>query len=720
MTAATNKQIAVVTGYDPDICPLAIALTPDGRTAYVAGKGYNNPDSVPIIDTRTNNQIGSVKNYTGGYPSAVVVSPNGEVVYVANSLYGDAHPKSISVIDVATNTQIDTIDLPSYDGVISSMALSPHGETAYVSFMSVDYDGRLPDPGIVVVDVATKQTSFIPPSTQGAYNGARIIAVSPNGNKAYATNPSAYTVSVIDTRSNKETGLLKKWNGSSSGGLAFSPDGKTAYITTDESVSPGEVLIVDTATDTVIGTVSNGQAGYYIGGLLCVTFTSDGRTAYILGQYSEGFGNAINVATNTITDTLHGYDASQFFPWSYGATALMAVTPDSARLYIASPNRVSVIDVLALPSTIATVLPSTGSVTGGTPVTIKGANLSGTTEVDFGGVAGHLLGVSDSEVMVTTPSHAVGSADVTVKNPGGNATAAGAYTYITDTVPSDVLTITDPFQGTTVTIPYTIAGTGNAGATVTVHGAASDPIDAPVEPDGTWSTKVEAGAFDGAVSITAKQSTGGEARRSYSSVYAAGFTPLTIMTPTDHQWFPSNTESIAATGRGQTGAQLNVVVPGATTCPEQTLWDAGTDGYQWFCGIQGLKAGYEYVLTATQSKDGATAKPATVTFGIVSPIVVENPPANAVLPAGTTEVTMSGTGQPGAKIVISTLSSAGIGLPECTTTVASEGANKGQWSCDIKSLSTGLKYLSTVIQSGQGWTDPPVPRRYSVGTAEAE
>ncbi|MFJ8896664.1 IPT/TIG domain-containing protein [Leifsonia sp. NPDC102414] len=77
--------------------------------------------------------------------------------------------------------------------------------------------------------------------------------------------------------------------------------------------------------------------------------------------------------------------------------------------------------------------PGSGPSAGGTDVTITGTGLTGTTSVDFDGTAGTNLTVNPAgtSLTVATPAHAAGPVDVTVNNPGGNATATGGYTYLT-------------------------------------------------------------------------------------------------------------------------------------------------------------------------------------------------------------------------------------------------------------------------------------------------
>lgn len=81
------------------------------------------------------------------------------------------------------------------------------------------------------------------------------------------------------------------------------------------------------------------------------------------------------------------------------------------------------------PPTIAAVNPGGGSEAGGNTVSIEGTNLGGATAVTFGGAAATITSDTFSAVEVIVPSHSAGPVDVVVVTPGGQATAATAYTY---------------------------------------------------------------------------------------------------------------------------------------------------------------------------------------------------------------------------------------------------------------------------------------------------
>ncbi|WP_308438227.1 IPT/TIG domain-containing protein [Streptomyces glebosus] len=72
-----------------------------------------------------------------------------------------------------------------------------------------------------------------------------------------------------------------------------------------------------------------------------------------------------------------------------------------------------------------------GLITGGTPVTITGTNLTGAT-VTIGGnpATGVMVNATGTQLTAITPPGAAGPADVTVTTPGGSATLVGGFTYV--------------------------------------------------------------------------------------------------------------------------------------------------------------------------------------------------------------------------------------------------------------------------------------------------
>ncbi len=87
--------------------------------------------------------------------------------------------------------------------------------------------------------------------------------------------------------------------------------------------------------------------------------------------------------------------------------------------------------------TIIGISPSSGPTTGGTSVTISGANFTGTTAVTIGGSAAtSVTVVNDTTVTAVTAAGTVGAKDVVVTTPSGTGTGTGLYSYAAPVVTS--------------------------------------------------------------------------------------------------------------------------------------------------------------------------------------------------------------------------------------------------------------------------------------------
>jgi hypothetical protein len=83
---------------------------------------------------------------------------------------------------------------------------------------------------------------------------------------------------------------------------------------------------------------------------------------------------------------------------------------------------------------ISSVSPITGSVAGSTPVTINGTNLDLASSVTFGGVAGTIVSVSDTQILAKSPSEGAGAVDILVTTPSATSLANAPndqYTFVT-------------------------------------------------------------------------------------------------------------------------------------------------------------------------------------------------------------------------------------------------------------------------------------------------
>lgn len=145
-------------------------------------------------------------------------------------------------------------------------------------------------------------------------------------------------------------------------------------------------------------------------------------------------------------------------------TTLTATTPSGAGAVPVvvtvdrqTSNNTVLFNYFVAPS-VSSVAPASGSILGGTNVTINGANFSATPAVTFGGVAATNVVVnSPTQLTAVTPPRTAGPADVVVtNNDGRTGGCTGCYTYL----PAPTVTAVNPSTGPTA-----------GGTTITVTGS---------------------------------------------------------------------------------------------------------------------------------------------------------------------------------------------------------------------------------------------------------
>jgi YVTN family beta-propeller protein len=270
----TDMAVAVI---PVQFSPLGVAITPNGRFAYVTNTGavcdlcfVNQPSSVSVIDTATYSVVATVP--VGQYPAAVAIAPNGAFAYVANF-----NSNSVSVIDTTTNTVTATVPVGTGPWGI---AVTPNGAFAYVTNYTA---------GSVSVISTTTNTVVATVALGGTAWG---VAITPNGAFAYVTTPGSNNVSVINTATNTVVATVTAGCGPTS--VAITPDGAFLYVTNscDSTVSA-----INTATNTVVANAAVGGQPQNI------AITPDGSFAYTSNFLTNNL-SVIDTARNTVVDTI--------------------------------------------------------------------------------------------------------------------------------------------------------------------------------------------------------------------------------------------------------------------------------------------------------------------------------------------------------------------------------------------------------------------------------
>lgn len=150
--------------------------------------------------------------------------------------------------------------------------------------------------------------------------------------------------------------------------------------------------------------------------------------------------------------------------------------------------------------------PASGSIIGGDTLTLTGSGFDESSEVQVGGALASVVSRTSTELVVTTPSGAEGTADVSVTNFGElSSTLAASFLYISPVVPPTITSVTPatgPLAGgATVTlvgtlfkpgaeVSFTVGSTTLPATDVVVLGATSLTCSTPAFPAGAATVTV--------------------------------------------------------------------------------------------------------------------------------------------------------------------------------------------------------------------------------------
>jgi YVTN family beta-propeller protein len=295
----------------------AIAVTPDGKTAYVtATRGERRPGVVIPIRLATGKVLRPIP--VGVWPNAISVTADGGTVYVSNFLSGTVTP-----IATKTNTALAPIKVGSrFDEVV----VAPDGRTLYVSqnptitpvstatgvaSQPLRISGiGLGAPGHGIAVTPDSKTAYVvgfggtvtPIQRDHALNPIAVpknpesITIAPDGRAAYVVSKATpfggrqrrATITAVDLASGATLPpLTVAASPNGWGNIAIAPGGKIAYFT---DTLRGLVTPIDLATHTVGKPVSSGKGSF------TVLFGHGASIGYLIESQQIV---PLNTATNT-------------------------------------------------------------------------------------------------------------------------------------------------------------------------------------------------------------------------------------------------------------------------------------------------------------------------------------------------------------------------------------------------------------------------------------
>lgn len=212
-------------GPDADVrgAPVEAAFTPDGRYAYVSnyamyGAGYDREgtDTCSPADGYDDSTVYRLDLETlaidqvipvGSVPKYVAVTPDGSQVLVTNWCSYD-----LSIIDVATGTEVDRVELGRYP---RGIAVTSDSSTAYIALMGT-YD-------ILVLDLDDGSSDLL----TGIGRGPRHLVLSPDDRTLYATINGEGIVAKIDLATQE---VVTTATGQAPRSMDIAADGRSLYV----------------------------------------------------------------------------------------------------------------------------------------------------------------------------------------------------------------------------------------------------------------------------------------------------------------------------------------------------------------------------------------------------------------------------------------------------------------------------------------------------------
>lgn len=559
-------SLPVVTGINPSTGP-----TSGGTPLVIAGSNLSGATSVTfstgatsVIVTPTSSTPSSVSVVTPVWPYAAGAAR----VTVATGAGSSSQPAFFNFTSISAPVLASLY--PNYGPMSGGNVTTITGTgLLYTTNVSFTQGATIVNAPSFAILSATQVAAVVPPAPVGA-GAASVNVTNGAGTSAipltYTYNPVAslpVVTSAVPSSGPASGGNLVALTGTGFTGAHQVNFGSTAAPSFTVANDTSITAIAPPGTGTVIITVS-GPAG---DGTVGVSYTYNPAllpsiASLIPDSGPLAGGNTVTISgtnLNTVTAISFNGTPTTFFtilsPTAINATAPAGTTPGPVNVTVASGTYVSApatYTYIALPAPTA-IFPTAGLISGGTPASITGTGLAGTTSVLFGSTPATITGViGDTEIDLTIPPHAVGTVPVTIITPGGTDNSLSFNFQLPPTISSTSPTQGPESGGTTVTIN----GSGLFYANNVFFGATpasswiriSDNLITAVSPAGT-----------GAVAITVSTPTG----FSNGSLFRYVAAPtLTSITPTSGSRVGGN--NVTLSGSGFTGA-LNVFFDGLPT-----------------------------------------------------------------------------------------------------------------------------------------------------------
>lgn len=274
----TASNTAMTNLFNVGAIPVGVAVHPSDIKAYVTNQGHN---TVSVIDIATNKVITTVDVAPVGQgPAGVAITPDGRKVYVANYA-----TDNVSVIETGTDTVLGTVTLPAGSQPIGVAAIKKADGTQQVFVANSGTNT------VSVIDTVTDTVAYTAYTDVSPHG----VAAQPDGTKVYVANSTSNSVTVIDTGAYQSAGISLGASAVKPQGIAVKPDGTEVYVVNQDS---GTVSVINTADNTLTATISGLGTYPY-----SVAFNPTGSLAYVTNSGSSNV-SILDAAMRSVVETV--------------------------------------------------------------------------------------------------------------------------------------------------------------------------------------------------------------------------------------------------------------------------------------------------------------------------------------------------------------------------------------------------------------------------------
>ena len=316
---------------------IALAATPDARTVYALSDPGRGRGSVTPIDTATGRALPAIM--VGHQPSAIAITPNGQTAYVSNTA-----DNTITPISVATNTAHRPITVGQQP---TAIAVTPNGHTVYVLNAGTDtvtpistrndrpgkaipagqcplYEELTPEATALYIYSCHDYLTIIPLAGDSPRRSLHVQTTGGHG-ASLAADPGGVCVATVAFLPGSVNAYLSTCGGtllpfntvtgrfgaaiagvtSHCPSIAVTPDGTTAYVAS----GPDTITPITTATNHARRPIRVGKDPS------AFAFSADGKTLYVV-NHGSGDVTPVSVASGTAGRAL----AAGGRPWAVAAT----------------------------------------------------------------------------------------------------------------------------------------------------------------------------------------------------------------------------------------------------------------------------------------------------------------------------------------------------------------------------------------------------------------